>query len=407
MQYPGHKTRTPADRPAVGALSRISARWRPGGLWHVDYGLVGSCAGSLPIRRCEYGRQLSAGLSSGAPRGGAHLAMAGSDTLEPARTRTRAGVRARLPNFFLRYGILVVWLAIAIVFSILEPNTFFTFGNLQTIAGSQAVLVFVALALLPTLAAGEFDVSVASITGISLVLVGDLNVLHHWPIGLAIVLALAVGILAGATNGIFVVFAQVPSIIVTLGMGTLLLGVTLGINTQSTGGISPALVSATHATFLGFPLAFYYGVILTVILWYVFSFTPLGRYIQFVGGGRSVARLSGIPVQPIRLGAFIAGGFLSALGGVILAGWLSASDPNVSSTYLLPAFAAAFLGSSVFEPGRFNAWGTFVAVYFLVTGVVGLELLGLASWINQVFYGASLIIAVAISRIASRSRLTA
>jgi ribose transport system permease protein len=333
--------------------------------------------------------------------------MAGSDTLEPARTRTRAGVRARLPNFFLRYGILVVWLAIAIVFSILEPDTFFTFGNLQTIAGSQAVLVFVALALLPTLAAGEFDVSVASITGISLVLVGDLNVLNHWPIAWAIVLALAVGILAGATNGIFVVFAQVPSIIVTLGMGTLLLGVTLGINTQSTGGISPALVSATHTTFLGFPLAFYYGVILTVILWYIFSFTPLGRYIQFVGGGRSVARLSGIPVQPIRLGAFIAGGFLSALGGVILAGWLSASDPNVSSTYLLPAFAAAFLGSSVFEPGRFNAWGTFVAVYFLVTGVVGLELLGLASWINQVFYGASLIIAVAISRIASRSRLNA
>lgn len=316
-------------------------------------------------------------------------------------------MRALAPNFFLRYGILVVWLVIAIVFSIAEPTTFFTFGNLQTIAGSQAVLVFVALALLPTLAAGEFDVSVASITGVSLVLVGDLNVLHHWPIGWAIVVALAAGIAAGAVNGIFVVLAQVPSIIVTLGMGTLLLGVTLGINTLSTGGISPGLVSATHNSFLGLPLAFYYGLILTVILWYIFSFTPLGRYVHFVGGGRNVARLSGIPVQPIRLGAFIAGGFLSALGGVILAGWLSASDPNVASTYLLPAFAAAFLGSSVFQPGRFNAWGTFVAVYFLVTGVVGLELLGLASWINQVFYGASLIIAVAISRIASRGRLSA
>jgi ribose transport system permease protein len=335
--------------------------------------------------------------------------MAGSDigTLGPAPTRKRVGVRVLGPNFFLRYGILVVWLVVAIVFSIVEPHTFFTFGNLQTIAGSQAVLVFVALALLPTLAAGEFDVSVAAITGISLVLVGDLNVLHHWPIGWAIVLALAAGIVAGAVNGIFVVLAQVPSIIVTLGMGTLLLGVTLGINTLSTGGISQGLVNATHNSVLGLPLAFYYGLILTVILWYVFSFTPLGRYIYFVGGGRNVARLSGIPVETIRLGAFIAGGFLSALGGVILAGWLSASDPNVSTTYLLPAFAAAFLGSSVLQPGRFNAWGTFVAVYFLVTGVVGLELLGLASWINQVFYGASLIIAVAISRIASRGRRSA
>lgn len=334
--------------------------------------------------------------------------MAESGTLGPVRSsRKTSAVRAYAPNFFLRYGVLVVWLAIAIVFSVAEPDTFFTFGNLQTIAGSQAVLVFVALALLPTLAAGEFDVSVASITGIALVLVGDLNVLHHWPIGLAVVVALAVGVLAGAVNGIFVVLAQVPSIIVTLGMGTLLLGATLGINTQSTGGISPGLVSATHNAFLGLPLAFYYGLILTIVLWYIFSLTPLGRYIQFVGGGRNVARLSGIPVEQIRLGAFVAGGFLSALGGVILAGWLSASDPNVAATYLLPAFAAAFLGTSVLQPGRFNSWGTFVAVYFLVTGVVGLELLGLASWINQVFYGASLIIAVAISRLASRSRLSA
>lgn len=310
-------------------------------------------------------------------------------------------MRARASDFSLRYGILVVWLVVVIVFSVAEPSTFFTFGNLQTIAGSQAVAVFVSLALLPTLVAGEWDVSVASIMGISLVLVGDLNVLHHWPIGWAVILALAVGVLIGAINGIFVVLVQVPSIIVTLGMGTLLLGATLGINTQSTGGISQGLVNASHDTFLGLPFAFYYGLILTVILWYILSFTPLGRYMYFVGGGRNVARLSGVPVEPIRLGAFIAGGFLSALGGVILAGWLSASDPNVASSYLLPAFAAAFLGSSVLEPGRFNAWGTFVAVYFLVTGVVGLELLGLASWISQVFYGAILIIAVAISRIVS------
>jgi ribose transport system permease protein len=185
-------------------------------------------------------------------------------------------------------------------------------------------------------------------------------------------------------------------------MGTLLVGVAVGINDQSTGGISQSLVDATRNSLFDFPLAFYYGVLLTVIAWYVFSFTPLGRYIYFVGAGRDVARLSGIPVDRIRVGAFLTSGFVSALAGVLLAGWLGASDPNVSGTYLLPTFAAAFLGASVISPGRFNPWGSLIAAYFLVTGVTGLELLGLAGWIEQVFYGASLVLAVAFSRLAGR-----
>ena len=313
--------------------------------------------------------------------------------------------RIDVTDILLRYGILIVWFLIAIVFSILRPDTFFTFGNLETIAGSQAVLVFVSLALLPTLIAGEFDVSVSSVTGVSLVLIGWLNVLHNWPIGWAVAVALGVGIAVGLTNAFFVVVAQVPSIVVTLGMGTLLIGVAVGINSLSTGGISQGLVNGAHNDIAGLPLAFYYGVLVTAIFWYVLSHTPLGRYLYFVGASRNVARLSGIPVNGIRAGTFVLGSLMSALAGVLLAGWISASDPNVGPTFLLPAFAAAFLGSSVFEPGRFNPWGTFAAVYFLVTGVTGLELLGVSGWIEQVFYGASLILAVAISRFAARRRL--
>lgn len=310
-----------------------------------------------------------------------------------------------MTEFLWRYGLIVVWGAMAVIYSILLPETFFTWSNVQTIAGSQAVLVVVALALVPTLAAGEFDASVSSVTGIACVLIGWLNVLHGWPIWAAIAVALAVGILVGCINAFFVVIAHVPSIVVTLGMGTLLIGVAVGTNSLSTGGIAPVLVNATHNNVIGLPLAFFYGLLLTCLFWYVLSFTPLGRYLYFVGAGRSVARLSGIPVDWIRAGSFVAGSFLSALGGVLLAGWISASDPNVGPSYLLPAFAAAFLGSSVLEPGRFNAWGTFIAVYFLVTGVTGLELLGLAGWIEQVFYGASLVLAVAVSTFAIGRRL--
>jgi ribose transport system permease protein len=301
-----------------------------------------------------------------------------------------------------RYGIIVVWLGVIAVFSVLRPDTFFTFGNLQTIAGSQAVLVVLTIGLLVPFAVGEFDVSISGTLGISLVLVGWLNVVQGWAIGWSILAALGVGLLVGAINAFFVVVARVESIVVTLGMGTLLAGVAIGINGQSTGGISQKLVDATRNELFGLPYIFYYGLLLTVIAWYVFSFTPLGRYIYFVGAGRDVARLSGIPVDRIRVGAFLVSGVVSALAGVLLAGWLGASDPNVSGTYLLPTFAAAFLGAAVIQPGRFNPWGSLIAVYFLVTGVTGLELLGLAGWIEQVFYGGSLVLAVAFSRLAGR-----
>jgi ribose transport system permease protein len=84
----------------------------------------------------------------------------------------------------------------------------------------------------------------------------------------------------------------------------------------------------------------------------------------------------------------------SALAGILLVGSTGASDPTTASSYLLPALAGAFLGSTVIRPGQFNIAGTFVAVYFLVTGVVGLDLEGYSGWVQDTFYGASLLVAV-------------
>ncbi len=304
-----------------------------------------------------------------------------------------------------RYGLVIVWATIIAIFGALRPHSFLTTANFQTIFASQAVLLIVSLGLILPFAAGEYDLSIAGVLSISLVLIGYLNVLHHWPIGWAVLVAMAAGLTVGMINAFFIVVVGLDSIVVTLGMGTLLAGAGLGINIQTTGGISNALVQATRSQLLGLPLAFYYGLALTLVIWYVFSYTPLGRYLFFVGSGRDVARLAGIPVERIRAGALIASALVSSAGGVILAGWLGASDPNVGSAYLLPAFAAAFLGATAVTPGRFNPWGTFVAVYFLVTGITGLEVLGLSGWIEQVFYGASLVIAVAFSHLAGTRRV--
>lgn len=323
----------------------------------------------------------------------------------PARKgRLRRPARNGDGDFASRYGLIVALLACILVFSILRPETFFTLANLQTTLGSQAILLILTLALLLPFAAGEFDLSVAGVMGIANILIGWLTVVHGWPLLPAVVAAIAAGALIGLINAALIVGVGVDSIIVTLGSGTLLLGAGMGINSDITPGVSQVLVDASRIQVLGVQLIFFYGLALTLVLWYVFSHTPLGRYLYFVGAGRDVARLAGLRVNRMRVGALVGCSTIAAAAGVLLVGNLGGSDPNVAAGYLLPAFAAAFLGSTAIHPGRFNPWGAFIAVYFLVTGITGLQLMGLSGWIEQVFYGGSLVLAVTLSRLAARRR---
>jgi ribose transport system permease protein len=310
--------------------------------------------------------------------------------------------RGRLGEIVPKVGLIGVWLIVVVVFSLLRPDTFFTTQNLQTTLSTQAVPLIIALALIPALAAGEYDLSVGGTMGLSLVLVGFLNVQHGWPIGTTILVAIAAGVLVGLINAFFIVAIGIESLIVTLGMGTLLAGAALGIASLPVSGVSESLVNVSRSDLFGVQLVFYYGLALVIALWYLLSHTPLGRYLYFVGEGRNVARLSGIRVDAIRTGALVAGGAISACAGVLQAGLIGGADPTIGPTLMLPAFAAAFLGATAISPGRFNPWGTFIAVYFLASGIVGLQLIGLSGWIEQVFYGAALILAVAASRLASR-----
>jgi ribose transport system permease protein len=336
--------------------------------------------------------------AAAADQGAATGAPAGPD---PAGTPKR-GFHLDMSAIFYRWGLLIAWAAVIVVFSILKPDLFLTGANFSTIFGSQAVLVILSIALLLPLTAGEYDLSVAGTLGISLILTEYLSAQRGWPLGIAVLGALLAGCLVGLINAFFIIVVQVESIIVTLGMGTLLTGIGYGVTSATIVGTSTVLPDATQNHVLGIPLAFYYGLVLTIVVWYVYARTPLGRYLYFVGTGRDVARLSGIKVDGLRAGSLVAAGLVSAMAGVVLAGVLGSSAPTVSASYLLPAFAAVFLGATAITPGRFNPWGTFVGVYFLITGITGLELMGLVGWIEQVFYGAALIVAVSLSRLAAR-----
>lgn len=302
-----------------------------------------------------------------------------------------------------RYALLIAWLALFIVFSLLLPELFPTARNLQSILSERSILLILTLGMLPGLAAGEYDLSIASTMGISFVIVGWLNVVNQWPIVPVIIIAIAAAALVGMINAFVIVILDVPSLVATLGMGSILAGLALGINNLIVSPVAPELVDLARTKVFGLQLVFFFSLALTVGVWYVFSYTPVGRYLYFVGAGRNVARLTGIRVNVIRAGALIAGSVIAGVAGVLLAGRNGSVDPNIAPSLLLPAFAGAFLGSTAINPGRFNPWGTFVAVYFLATGINGLQLLRITGWVEQVFFGAALVIGVIFSRLARRA----
>jgi len=300
-----------------------------------------------------------------------------------------------------RFALLGAWAVLIAIFAVAVPDTFFTWRTFSSMFGSQAVLVVLSLAILVPLTAGDFDLSAANVLVFSAMLVAVTNVQLGFPIGVSMVLAIGIGAIIGAVNAMFILFFRIHSLIITLGVGTFLQGLTLWMSQSRTiSGISMDLVELVVINRLfGIPLAFYYGLALALIMWWVLEYTIAGRKLLFVGRGREVARLNGVKVDRVRMLSLVASSTLAAIAGVLYAGMTGSADPNSGSTLLLPAFAAAFLGATTLYPGRFNPLGTLLSVYFLITGITGLTMLGADAFVQSLFYGGALVIAVSLSQL--------
>jgi len=309
-------------------------------------------------------------------------------------------------DWFERYGLLIAWGVLILLLGAAKPEQMFAWNSYATMFGSNAMIVALTLALLLPLTTGDYDLSVASVMGLSSMLIAVLNVKLGWSIGASILAALIAGGLVGAVNALFVLYFGIHSLIVTLGTGYFINGIILWVSNSATiAGVSMGLVKGVILTrVFGIPIGFYYALILAAIIWYVFQHTSLGRRLLFVGRGREVARLSGVNVNRMRTGSLISAGVIAAFAGVLYTGMRGAADPSSSLAFLLPAFAAAFLGSTAIYPGRFNAPGAFIAVFFLSTGIMGLNFLGVDSFVQNLFYGGGLVIAVSISQLIRERR---
>jgi ribose transport system permease protein len=297
------------------------------------------------------------------------------------------------------FGILAV---LIIVFTLTAPD-FMTVSNWQDILVTQAVPICIGLAALAPLVVGEFDLSLGYALGFVTML--GAWVAEHGAGTLEVILIMLIaGIVIGLVNGILTVVFGISSFIATLGTGILLSGFVLGISSGEVlfAGISPFILEIGKNEFLGLSLSVWIALALAIIMLYVLEHTPMGRHLYAIGGSERVAFLAGVRTRFLKVAAFGLAGLLVAIGSILELSSGAGANPNTGPNFLLPAYAAAFLGVTVYKLGRYNVVGTIVAVILLAVGFDGLSLLGVPYWGEPVFDGAVLVLAVLFARAEAR-----
>ncbi len=293
--------------------------------------------------------------------------LASPPTPTPAPTPPTESHRPKVPHIVEASGLVVLTVILAIVWALLPDTSrsFPSLANLRVVLLSQAVLVIVTMGALVPLICKQYDFSVGAVCGLSSILAASV-LAGGGSLVMAILAGIAVALLVGLVNGVLVTVVGVDSVIVTLGMTTLLAGVA----TWKTGGLSilsgipESLLSITNPLVVGVPISFAIALVITIIAGYTMRSTPFGRYLHAIGSNVSAARLIGLPTRRLTLGAF--------------------------------------LSVAAIKPGRFNVWGAFVAIMFLAVLNSGLNLMGVSSYVNDFANGIALIAGVSLSAVLGR-----
>jgi ribose transport system permease protein len=322
----------------------------------------------------------------------------------PLRSRVPTG---RLSRAIGVYGLLLLTVLLIVFFSLLLPSTFPTALNFRAILSDKAEVAFVSLAAMIPLATNKFDLSIGYGLGLSHILVIGLQVQQGLPWPLAVLAVCCIGLAVGTINGLLVEAAQIDSFIATLGTGSVLYAISFAYTggQQIVGNLPSAFVEINNAAPLGIPAPAIYVVLLAIGMWLAFEYLPVGRYLYAIGANPRAAELTGIPKRRYVVLAFAGSGLITAFAGVVLGAKLQIGQSNVGNEFLLPAFVGALLGSTAIKLGRVNVWGTITAVLVLAIGISGIEQLGSSFFVEPLFNGTTLLIAVGLAGYAARRRV--
>jgi len=297
-------------------------------------------------------------------------------------------------------GLLVVALAVGLSIS---TDEFFSLGNLTDVATSYAILGILACGLFVVLISGGIDISFPAMTAIAQYAMASWVIAHGGNFALALIIAMAVGLLLGLINGFLVYWLRVPAIIITIAT----LNVYYGL-----------LVYATKGTWLyGFPDWFMNGInwlsftaadgydygltlpllclaaviIFTAVL---MNFTRLGRQIYAMGGNRDAASRLGLNLVKLHFYVYSYMGILAGVAAVVQAQITQSVAPNSLLGYELTVLAAVVLGGTSMSGGRGTLTGTLLGVVLLAFLQNGLTLLSVSSYWHTVFSGVIILVSI-------------
>ncbi|MEO1226883.1 MAG: ABC transporter permease [Pseudomonadota bacterium] len=305
-------------------------------------------------------------------------------------------------------GIFLALLLMCFLLS-LTTDAFLTSQNLLNVGRQVSLLGIMAVGMTFVLISGEVDLSVGSTYALSGLTTGML-IVEQWALVPAITGGLAVGLAIGLVNGVLSTYGRIPSLIATLGMLSVVRGLALVITdgqpvtvNERQGALEGVLA---RFEFIGqgylfgtIPMQLVFFIVVALIAWLVLSNTNFGFRIFAVGGNAKAARVSGMPVNAVKICAFIVMGLLAALAGILSMAFLPSGQAGRTGLGLeLDVIAATIVGGASLSGGEGTILGTIFGV--LIIGVLrnGLVLLGISPFFQELMIGLVIIVAVAIDK---------
>jgi ribose transport system permease protein len=318
-----------------------------------------------------------------------------------SRAAARGGRRATLLTVS-KFGTIIGMVLMFIAFSIAMPTIFPTFRNLVNIANQATLAAIISGGLTVALIGGEMDLSVANVASYAGVLVTGLMVKSHIPMGFAIVAVLVTGAIIGSVNGLIITKLRVNSVVATLGTGSIVTGLNYayaqGVPIAS--DLPEAFKQLAFGKILGVPNNIAAMIIVLATLWVFLNFTEWGVRLKATGGNPLATRLAGIRVDRVKILCMTISSVCASITGILLASLIGSGTATAADGYLMPAFAAVFLGSATLREGDFHIVGTLIGVFFIGIGFNGLAIFGVPTYVQYYFRGGILVLAVGLSSVA-------
>lgn len=305
----------------------------------------------------------------------------------------------RFARFFKgEVGLLMILLLLCVVFTNVTPH-FLVERNLLNITRQVSIVLTVAMGMLCVVLSGEIDLSVgstAALCGIS----AAWAMKTTGSVWLGVIMALALGLLVGLINGTLVVYARIPSFIVTLATMGILRGTCMVWTNGKPISNLPESFSTLGAgyVFSVVPVATVVSLLLVAVFYVLLQRTRHGTYIKAIGANREAAKLSAIPIDRYKVAVFVAAGLMCAIGGLITTSKLLSAQPTANDGLEMDVLSGVILGGASLAGGI----GTVVGTLFgsLTIGVInnGLNLLNVSSYYQAIVKGVIIILAVVIKR---------